>query len=389
MTAREIAPGVRWVGALHGDRRLFDDLIPLPDGTTYNAYLITGKEKTALVDTVDPMKTEVLLTHLAGVPRVDYVVIQHVEQDHSGSLPVVLNRYPHARVLATPKAKGMIVDHLGVPEDRITPVEDGETVSLGGRTLEFLHAPWVHWPETMLTYLREERVLFPCDLFGSHLALPGLFYTDRPRVYEAAKRYYAEIMMPFRAAIQGHLERLARYTFSLIAPSHGPIHQEPSFILDAYRDWVLSPPKDEVVLAYVSMHGSTARMAERLVAALAERGVGVEPFNLTVTDLGRLAMALVDARTLVIGAPTVLVGPHPSAVSAMYLAAALRPKLRHAAFIGSYGWSSQAEARMKALLDPLKPDWLPSVLCRGLPTDETRAALDRLADAIVARHKEP
>jgi len=389
MKAREIAPGVRWVGALHGDRRLFDDLIPLPDGTTYNAYLIAGREKSALIDTVDPAKTDVLLAHLSEVARVDYVVIQHVEQDHSGSLPVVLDRYPEARVLATPKAKGMIVDHLGVREGRITTVEDGETLSLGGKTLEFLHAPWVHWPETMLTYLREERVLFPCDLFGSHFALAGLFATDRARMYEAAKRYYAEIMMPFRAAIRGHLERLTTYALAVIAPSHGPIHPDPSFILDAYRDWVLSPPKNEVVLAYVSMHGSTARMAEHLVAALAERGVGVEPFNLTVTDLGRLAMALVDARTLVIGAPTVLVGPHPSAVSAAYLASALRPKLRHAAFIGSYGWSSQAEARMKALLEPLKPDWLPSVLCRGLPTDESRAALDRLADAIVARHREP
>ena len=209
MQAREIGPEIHWVGALDWDRRLFDELIPLPDGTSYNAYLVKGSEKIALIDTVDPAKSDVLMESLEAVPRLDYLIVQHVEQDHSGSVPAVIDRYPQARVLCTPKAKDMLIDHLRVSEERITPVEDGETLSLGDRTFEFVHAPWVHWPETMLTYLRQDKVLFTCDLFGSHLATTDRYAADKERVYEAAKRYYAEIMMPFRAVIKGHLERLA------------------------------------------------------------------------------------------------------------------------------------------------------------------------------------
>jgi len=165
---RKISERVSFLGAQDFDRRLFDELIPLPDGTSYNAYLIKGSEKTALIDTVDPEKSDVLLDQLAGVESLDYLVCQHVEQDHSGTIPQVLARYPDAQVLASPKAKSMLVDHLHLDPEKITEVGDGETVSLGDRTLEFIHAPWVHWPETILTYLREEEILFTCDLFGSH-----------------------------------------------------------------------------------------------------------------------------------------------------------------------------------------------------------------------------
>ncbi len=383
-----MGPGIHWVGAIDWDRRLFDELIPLPDGTSYNAYLVKGSEKIALIDTVDPAKSDVLMELLDTVPRLDYLIVQHVEQDHSGSVPAVLDRYPQARVLCTPKAKGMIVDHLHVPEDRITTVENGEVLSLGDRTLEFIHAPWVHWPETTLTYLREDKVLFTCDLFGSHLATTDLYANDRERVYEAAKRYYAEIMMPFRTIIEKHLKALQRYEIATIAPSHGPVYDDPSFILDAYRTWVLDPPRNLVVLPYTSMHGSTAVMVERLVASLAERGVRVEPFNMTVTDLGRLAINLVDAATIVFGAPTVLTGAHPNVILAAYLTSALRPKLKTAGIIGSYGWGGKAPEQLKGLMGSLKVEWLDPVMCRGLPTKEDLDALDRLADAIAERHEE-
>ena len=337
MKEREIRPGIGWVGALHWDRRLFDSLIPLPDGTSYNAYLVRGSKKVALLDTVDPTKTEVLLRKLDSVPTVDYVVVHHVEQDHSGSVPAVIERYPKVQVLCTPKAKGMIVDHLGVPEERIAPVKDGETLSLGDRTLEFIHAPWVHWPETMFTYLREEKLLFSCDFLGSHIASTDLYAHDPERVYPAAKRYYAEIMMPFRTAIQGHLERLSRYEISAVLPSHGPIYDDPAFILSAYRHWVLDPPLNTVVLPYASMHGSTFRMVEHLVGALVDRGVSVEPFDMAGADLGSLAMALVEAATVVFATPTVLTGAHPHVVTAAYLVNALRPKLRFGAVVGTYG----------------------------------------------------
>ena len=211
MKPRKIKEGIYWVGAVDWDRRLFDDLIPLPDGTSYNAYLIKGSEKTALIDTVDPTTSHVLLDRLdqLNVERIDYVIANHAEKDHSGTLPQVLERYPAAQVVCTPKCKGMLVDMLLAPEDRILAVDDGATLSLGDRTLEFIHAPWVHWPETMLTYLREDKILFPCDFFGSHLATTDLYVTDEGRVYEAAKRYYAEIMMPFRKIIQKNLKKSA------------------------------------------------------------------------------------------------------------------------------------------------------------------------------------
>ena len=387
MQAREIGPGIHWMGALDWDRRLFDELIPLPDGTSYNAYLVKGSEKIVLIDTVDPTKTEVLMAQLEEVPSIDYLIVQHVEQDHSGSVPAVLDRYPQAHILCTPKAKGMIVDHLGVAEDRITVVENGETLSLGDCTFEFVHAPWVHWPETMLTYSRQDKILFTCDLFGSHLATTDLYATDKERVYEAAKRYYAEIMMPFRAVIKGHLEKLAGYAIDTIAPSHGPVYDDPNFILDAYRSWVLDPPDNLVVLPYTSMHGSTTAMVEHLIAALAVREVAVAPFNMTVTDLGKLAINLVDAATVVLGAPTVLTGAHPNVITAAYLTGALRPKLKHAAIIGSYGWGGKAPEQIMGLMSSLKVEWLDPVMCRGLPAKEDLDALDRLADAIAERHE--
>ncbi len=375
------------MGAIDWDRRLFDELIPLPDGTSYNAYLVRGSEKTALIDTADPAKSEDLLEQLDGVERLDVLIVQHVEQDHSGSAPLVVARYPEIEIVSSPKAVPMIADHLGIPEDRITAAEDGETLSLGDRTLEFIHAPWVHWPETMLTYLREEKVLFTCDLFGSHLATNDLFAVDRPRVYEAAKRYFAEIMMPFSNLIEDHLEKLEPYEIDTICPSHGPIHADAAFIVDAYRHWVLDPPKNVVVLPYTSMHDSTARMVDRLIGALTERGVRVEPFNMSVTDLGAYAVRLVDAATVVFATPTVLVGPHPNIVFAAYLTAALRPKLRHAAIIGSYGWAGKAAERVQALCASLKVEWLDAVFTKGLPKPETFEALDALADGIAARHE--
>ena len=206
MKPRMIREGVYAVGAIDWDRRLFDSLIPLPDGTSYNAYLIHGSEKRALLDTVDPSEMHVLMSQLEGVSEIDYVISHHAEQDHSGTIPAVLEKYGQAKVVSTARAKGMLVDLLAIPEERIVPVEDGETLSLGGKTLEFIHTPWVHWPETMVSYLREDGILFSCDFFGSHLATTDL-YADESRVLEPAKRYYAEIMMPFRKVIRRTLKR--------------------------------------------------------------------------------------------------------------------------------------------------------------------------------------
>ncbi len=388
MKARKINESIYWMGAIDWDRRLFDSLIPLPDGTSYNAYLVQGSEKTVLLDTVDPTMVDVLLSQLASVPKVDYIVAHHAEQDHSGAIPHVLERYEDAKVLTTPKGKGMLVDHLCIPEGQVIAVEDGEVLSLGDKTLEFIFTPWVHWPETMVTYLQEERILFSCDFFGSHLATTDLYVTDEARVYEAAKRYYAEIMMPFRKVIQKNLDKIGSREIALIAPSHGPIYDRPTFIVNAYRDWVSEKPQNIVVLPYVSMHGSTKKMVEYLVDALTERGITVNQFDLVVTDIGKLAIALVDAATIIIGTPTVHGGPHPLVFYAAHLANALRPKLKFASIVGSYGWSSKAIEQIAELIPNLKVEILSPVLCKGFPRESDFDALDELAAAIAGKHKE-
>ena len=389
MKAVEIKPNVFWIGSIDWDRRLFDELIPLPDGTSYNAYLIKGSKKTALIDTVDPTKTYELIARLRDAKAdVDYIIAHHAEQDHSGSIPDILKLYPKAKIVCTPKCKTMLIDLFHISEDAFIEVEDGKTLSLGDKTLEFIHAPWVHWPETMLTYLREDKILFTCDFLGSHLATSDLFAKNENRVYEAAKRYYAEIMMPFRIPVRKNLEKIKDLDISVIAPSHGPLYDNPEFIINAYREWVSDDVKDEVVLAYVSMHGSTKAMVDHLIDALMQRDVVVKPFNLSVSDVGELAMALVDAATVVIATPTVLGGAHPLAMYATYLVNALRPKTRFVSVIGSYGWGGRMVEQLKDTLKNLKVELLEPVLAKGYPTKEDFKLLDKLADDIRSKHDE-
>jgi len=388
MGVRKIKQDIYAVGAIHWDRRLFDDLIPLPDGTSYNSYIIRGSEKTALIDTVDPGKASELMDNLeeAG-DEIDYIIAHHAEQDHSGSIPEVLKLYPDAKVVCTPKCKTMLVDLLHVPEDKFMEVNDGDALSLGNKTLEFIHAPWVHWPETMFTYLKEDKILFTCDFLGSHLARSELFVEGDEKLYEAAKRYYAEIMMPFRTAIRKNLEKIEGLDIELIAPSHGPVYRNPGFIINAYREWISDDVKNEVVIPYVSMHGSTAAMVNHLTYALMERGIEVKPFNLAVSDIGELAMALVDAATVVIASPTVLSGAHPYAIFAAYLANALRPKTKFASIIGSYSWGGKMVEQLAGMIKNMKVEIIEPVVIKGYPREEDFKLLDKMADEIRDKHE--
>lgn len=388
MNKRKIRDGVHWMGAVDWDRRLFDCLIPTPEGTSYNAYLVEGKERTALLDTVDPTMTDVLMGQLSDVPRIDYIVSHHAEQDHSGAIAPVLGKYPGARVLTNPKCKEMLIDHLRLPEDVFVTVENNETVSLGGKTLQFVYTPWVHWPETMVTYLKEDKILFSCDFFGSHFATSELYVSDDPRVFEAAKRYYAEIMMPFYRLIRGNLDKVRELDVDLIAPSHGPIYSRPDLIKEAYGKWVSDEVRNVVVIPYVSMHGSTKKMVDRLAAALVDRGVMVERFDMTVTDVGTLAMSFVDAASVVFATPTFLVGPHPLVLHAAGFMGALKPTVKLAAVIGSFGWGGKAAEGIMGALGKLKVERLEPVLCLGYPKEADLAALESLAEAIAAKHRE-
>ncbi len=386
MKPRPVRDGIQLMGAEDWNRRLFDSLIPLPDGTSYNAYLVQGSEKTALLDTVDPSKRDILLTQLRDVPNIDYLVSHHTEQDHSGTIPVVLGKYPSARLICSLKAKELLMTHLPISEDRIQTVADGEAISLGNRTLRFLYTPWVHWPETMVTYIPEDRILFTCDFFGSHLATSEMFAGNDPYVIEAAKRYYAEIMMPFRIMVQNNLKKVLPLDIDIIAPSHGPIWDHPRNIMEAYDHWSSEKVGNLVVIPYISMHGSTQLMVDYLVSSLVRRGIEVQPFELSTTDLGKLAMALVDAATIVIGTPTVHTGPHPMVASIAILANALRPRVRYVGIIGSYGWGTKVVENLSALIPNLKVEVIGTVLCKGLPREEDYDALEDLAQKIQEKH---
>jgi flavorubredoxin len=388
MAARTLKSGVVAVGVLDWDKPRFDDLIPLPDGTSYNAYVVKGQNKVALLDTAEPNFWEELLANLAaaGVTQLDYVISHHAEQDHSGCLPMVLARFPEAKLVTNQKCADLLKSHLHVPADRMMLVKDGDTLDLGGKTLQFIFAPWVHWPETMFTHLREDKILFTCDFLGSHRATSDLFSDDEQQAYTAAKRYYAEIMMPFRSRLGAYIEKIEALGVDMIAPSHGPVHRRPAFILDAHKDWIADKPKNHAIVAYVSMHGSTKVLVDRLVDQLINRGVAVTRINLPTMDLGHMAMALVDAATIVIGSSTVLAAPHPAAAYAAYVGNLLRPKARFATVVGSMGWGGKTVEILKGMLGNLKAEFLPPVEVKGLPTAEDLQTIDALAESIASKH---
>lgn len=388
MDARKMTDQVSLLGFVDWDARLFDSLIPLPDGTSYNAYLIKGSKKNMLIDSVEHEFGSELLAQLDDNLKLDYIVSLHAEQDHSGAIPILLEKYPMAKVVTNPKGKDMLIDLLEIDEAKFITVQDGETLSLGDKTLEFIYTPWVHWPETMSLYLKEDKILFSCDFFGSHIATTDVYVTDEGRVYEAAKRYYAEIMMPFRAIIVKNIEKLLTRDIAMIAPSHGPVFQNPSFIIDAYKDWISSPPQNKVVIPFISMHGSTKLMVDYLVKSLVNKGVSVVQYNLAITDIGKLAIDLVDAGTIVVGTPTVLAGPHPIAAYGTLLANALKPKAKFISIIGSYSWGGKTVEMLASMIPNLKVEVLTPVIAKGLPREKDYAALEQLATDIANKHKE-
>lgn len=386
MIYRMLKEDVYSVGVIDWDRRIFDELIQIPNGTSYNSYIIKGNNKTALIDTVDPTKTDELLDNLKKLNvDIDYLVVNHAEQDHSGTIPDILKIYKNAIVVTNSKCKELLSEFLPIPDEKFKIVSDGETLELGGKELEFIITPWVHWPDTMVTYLHDDKILFSCDFFGSHRASSNLFACED--IYMAAKRYYAEIMMPFRAIIRKNLEKLKNLEIDIIAPSHGPLYKNPAFIMDAYKDWTSDNTKNEVIIPYISMHGSTQCMVDYLVNSLVERGVSVKPMNLTYTDMGEVALNLVDATTMVIASPTVLTGPHPSVVYATYLANALRPKLKLVSVMGSYGWGGRMLDQIRGMIGSLKVEIITPLIIKGFPKEEDYKKLDEMADEITSKHK--
>ncbi len=389
MKFQEIKNNIFYCGLNDCDRRIFDELIPLEHGTSYNSYLVKGSEKTAIIDTMYPPKTKEYLKRLVEnqVGKVDYIIANHGEQDHSGSIPALLEKYPNAIVLTNPKCAENIKSMLHVSDEKIRVISDGEEVSLGDKTLKFIFAPGVHWPDTMFTYIKEDNVICTCDFLGAHYTFSDVFAVESLELEKSAKRYYAEIMMPFRTMCKKYTQMIKDMKVDMILPSHGPVYKNPDFILDLYTDWASDTPKNLVVLPYVSMYESTKDMIDYLSEKLEAKGVKTFKFDIVDDDLGDLAMALVDAATIVMGTSMVLAGPHPMAVNVAYLAAVLRPKAKFASLVGSYGWGGKLFDLLAQILAPLKLDIIEPVQVKGKPNAEDYEKLDAMVDAIYNKHK--
>jgi len=386
----EISESVYWVGVRDWNRRLFDALIPLPKGTTYNAYLIVGESKKALIDTVNPgfeKEWEEKISKVVNPADIDYVIMNHAEPDHAGAIPHIMSINSKAKLVTTSKGAKMAQTFYKVPEERIQVVHDQETIDLGGKTLRFIEAPMLHWPETMFTYLIENKILFPCDFFGSHVAA-GLYDDEVEDLLVHAQRYWGEIMMPFRIMAQRALEKIKDLEIEMIAPSHGPIHRNTERILNAYKKWANGETKRKAIIVYATMWNSTEKMIQPVAEALTSEGIEIALHNLAVADIGDVAKDLVDSSAIVLGAPTVLGGMHPLAVYATYLVKVLRPPLKYGVVLSSYGWGGGAVKHIQEVLEPLKMEVVGAMEINGPPTKNDITKIIEIGKTLAKKIKE-
>jgi len=386
----EISEGVFWVGVRDWNRRLFDALIPLPKGTTYNAYLIVGESKKALVDTVNPgfeKELEEKIRQIMDPSDVDYVIMNHAEPDHAGAIPHLMSINSKAMLVTTSRGAKMAQVFYKVPEKRIKIASDHETIDLGGKSLRFIEAPMLHWPETMFTYLSENRILFPCDFFGSHIA-KGLYDDEVEDLIVHAQRYFGEIMMPFKTMAERALDKIRDLDINMIAPSHGPIHRNTKRILEAYSKWAHGETKQKATIVYVTMWKSTEKMIRPVAETLASEGVEVALYDLTLADIGDVAKDLVDSRAIVLGAPTVLGGVHPLALYATYLVKALRPPIKFGVLLSSYGWGGGAIKHVQEILGPSKIEVVGAMEVNGPPSENDIKQIIELGKTLAKKIKE-
>ncbi len=386
-----IKDGVYYCGVEDFGRKIFDQLIPLPHGTTYNSYFIEGNKKRALIDTSYSKTIKEFIENLNGKGEfIDYIIANHAEGDHSEALVKVLQLNPNAKVVTNKKCMDLLIDQYAIPENKFQIINDGDEISLGNKTLRFHLAPWVHWPDTMFTHLVEDNILFTCDFLGAHITYnQGQFYAQETQEYLlSAKRYYAEIMMPFRPHCKKYLDKIKEINPSMICPSHGGVYKNPDFILDAYYEWTADTPKNKVVIPFVSMYQNTERMVDRLAEKLREEGVEVHKFDLISDDIGDLAVELVDAATVVFGASMVLAMPHPYAFFGVYLTNALRPNVKFMSILGSYGWGGNLVGKIEENTNLLQAQKLDYITVKGRAKQEDLERIDALAHTIAQKHKE-
>jgi flavorubredoxin len=309
------------------------------------------------------------ISNFVDITKIDYLIMNHAEPDHAGSIPFVFNKNENVTLVTTEKGAEMARIYYNVPKDKIKVVKDNDKIELGGKTLKFIEAPWLHWPETMFTYLEEEKILFPCDFLGLHTTF-GFYDDEVDDLIPKAKTYFGEIMMPFRNMGKKALEKIKDLDINTIAPSHGPIHRNPDTILNAYRKWTNGETEKKAIVAYVSMWGSTEKMINAMVETLRAEGIDVSLYKISNSNIGDIAKDLVDSKAVVLGVPTVLGNMHPLGIYASYLVKALRPPLKYGVVISSYGWGGGAVKQASELLGPTGIEVVGAVDINGPPKEE-------------------
>ncbi len=390
MKFKTIKENILYAGMNDEDRLIFDELIPLDHGTSYNSYLVIGSDKTAVIDTMYPKFTQEYIKSFDenNITKIDYIIANHGEQDHSGSIPALLEKFPQAIVVTNQVCAKNLQEMLLIPQEKIKIISNHEELSLGNKTLKFMISPGVHWPDTMFTYIKEDNIICTCDFLGAHYIFDNIFAPETEDLERSAKKYYAEIMMPFSFVCRKYLAQIEELNADMILPSHGPIHKNPKYILDLYKDWTSDKGKNLVLLPYVSMYDSTKEMIDYLSVKLKEKGIPSIKYDMVDGNLGDLAIALVDGNTIVLGTSMVLAGPHPAAFNTVYLASILRPKAKIASFIGSYGWGGDLFSKMTDLLSGLKLDIIEPILVKGKAKPDDYLKLNNMADTIYQKHKE-
>ena len=399
MPSVQIRPDVYWIGLNDRTTDLFEGIWPVAEaGVTYNSYLIRDK-KNVIIDLAKGFKTDEYIEKIEAIvplSEIDYIVVNHMEPDHTGAIRAFSRISPKLTILLTEKAREMLAAFYGIREN-VRVVADGEELSLGARTLKFVHVPFVHWPETMVTYDAADRILFSCDAFGGYGALPGTIFDDQcsDLVYyeRESLRYFVNIVAKFSTPTLKAIEKLSGVPLSVIAPSHGLVwRRDPSRIVELYRKWAeLSAGGGEtgVTLVYGSMYGNTEKMMNAVAQGISRSGVPVEIFDAARTHVSFILPSLWTQRGVMIGAPTYEGALFPPVAQVIDMAGLKRVINKKAAIFGSYGWSKGGMAAFQKLADPLKWQVTDMLEFRGTPTAELLKQGEEFGERFAAAVKTP
>jgi len=394
MEPRKIVEGVYWVGVNDYTKKLFESLWPLPSGVSYNSYVVAGSRDIAIVDTVDERYTYEYLGLLREViedfGKVKYIVVNHLEPDHHGALEKLLKFFPNASIAVSAVGANIIGSLYRVPRDRLIIVRDGDSVDLGGRRLRFIYTPWLHWPETMMTYLEDEEVLFSGDAFGSFGALEGGVFDDEVDIdfyIQEAKRYFANIVSKYSKNVVDAVEKLKKLGLSIkvVAPSHGPVwRRDPQKIIDLYYTWSTGQSAKGVLIVYASMYSRTEKIALQLAEWFRSAGVDTVMHNASETHVSYLLRDLIDARVLVVVYPTYDASVFPYVENFLRLLEVKQlGRGRYAALVEIHAWASSHRAAVDLLTRAGFKLLEPVVSTTGLPDAKALEELGRLKDAVL------